>query len=295
MGRGWRVGSLFSGIGGLDLGFERAGFEVVWFCEADGFCRKVLAKHWPGVVCYEDVRALHGLADAEHSGPSRTGREPQPEGALNGAVHAYAEEVDVLIGGFPCQDVSHAGKRAGLEGARSGLWSEFGRLIGELRPRVAVMENVPGLFTLGIDAVLGDLAALGYDAEWATLRASDVGAPHRRERVFIVAYPGGAGCAERVVQRSIRAGAKRADAGEAVDMGGRWPARPGEAQYEWEPPRVVASSRTQSPMGLLPSRLPPGLPRWRRSALQALGNSVVPQVAEIVARRVRDILEAQTS
>lgn len=160
------LGSLFSGIGGLDLGLECAlrdgGFcvETVWQCEADAWCRGILARHWPYAVQFADVRDV---------GPD-------------------APRVDVLCGGFPCQDVSYAGKGAGLAGARSGLWFEFARVVRDLRPRVVVVENVAALATRGLDAVLGSLSEAGYDAVWFDLRASDVGAPHRRERLFIVGY-----------------------------------------------------------------------------------------------------------
>ena len=145
------VGSLFSGIGGFDLGFERAGMRTLWFCEQDVFCQRVLAKHWPGVPCYPDVKQLTG-----------------------GAVAS----VDVLCGGFPCQDISLAGQGAGLAGARSDLWSEFARLISELRPRYVVVENVPALRRRGLHQVLQDLHACGYDAEWDCIPASALGAPH---------------------------------------------------------------------------------------------------------------------
>jgi DNA (cytosine-5)-methyltransferase 1 len=158
-----RVGSLFSGIGGFDLGLERAGgFHTAWFCEQDEFCQHVLAQHWPGVPCYPDITQLRG---------------------------ADVEPVDVLCGGFPCQDLSYAGAGAGLAGARSGLWSEYARLIGELRPRYVVVENVSALLARGLGVVLGDLAALGYDAEWDCIPASAVGAPHQRDRIWLVAYP----------------------------------------------------------------------------------------------------------
>lgn len=160
------VGSLFSGIGGFDLGLERAGFHTSWFCEQDDYCTRVLNRHWPRVPVYPDVTTL-------------TAGEVEP--------------VDVLCGGFPCQDLSLAGKGAGIDGARSGLWSEFARLIGELRPRYVVVENVPALLSRGIWRVLGDLAEIGYDAEWDCLPASAFGAPHRRDRIWIVAYPGGEG------------------------------------------------------------------------------------------------------
>jgi len=155
-------GSLFSGIGGIDLGLERAGMECRWQVEIDPYCRKVLAKHWPDVRRYEDVREV---------------------GSDN------LKPVDLIAGGFPCQDVSVAGKRAGIkEGTRSGLWFEFHRIICELRPSYVIVENVPGLLANGMGRVLGDLAEIGYDAEWEVLSAADVGAPHLRRRVFIVAY-----------------------------------------------------------------------------------------------------------
>ena len=157
-----RVLSLFSGVGGLELGLEWAGVgHTVAQVEKDPYCRAVLAKHWPNATRYDDVCTV---------------------GAHN------LEPVDVICGGFPCQDISYAGKGAGLAGHRSGLWYEFARIVGEMEPRFVVVENVAALLTRGIDQVLGTLADLGYDAEWSTLRASDVGAPHRRERVFLIAW-----------------------------------------------------------------------------------------------------------
>lgn len=161
-----RVLSLFSGIGGFDIGLERAGMQTVAFCEFDPYCQAVLKRHWPEVPIYDDVRTLS--ADTLR----RNGVWP----------------INVIAGGFPCQDLSYAGKRAGIEGERSGLWSQFARLIGEVRPQFAIMENVPGLLSAGHGRVLGDLAALGYDAVWDCVPASSVGAPHRRDRVWIVAY-----------------------------------------------------------------------------------------------------------
>jgi DNA (cytosine-5)-methyltransferase 1 len=170
------AGSLFSGIGGLDLGYERAGFQILWQCEPEPFCRAALAKHWPGVPCFMDVREIHA------------------PGVCGGICENCVPPVDVLIGGFPCQDVSDAGQRKGIDGERSGLWKEYARLIRELRAhglRGVGIENVAGLFVRGIDTVLADLAEIGMDAEWEVVRASDpdIGAPHRRARVFIVAYP----------------------------------------------------------------------------------------------------------
>jgi DNA (cytosine-5)-methyltransferase 1 len=157
------VGSLFSGIGGLELGLEMTGrFKTVWQVEQNEYCRKVLARHWPDATRFEDVRNV----GKENLAP-----------------------VDVICGGFPCQDISSAGKREGIrEGNRSGLWFEYARIVRELRPRYVIVENVSALLSDGLGIVLGDLASIGYDADWQVLSAAGVGAPHLRERVFVVAY-----------------------------------------------------------------------------------------------------------
>jgi DNA (cytosine-5)-methyltransferase 1 len=161
-----RVLDLFSGIGGFSIGLERAGMTTVAFCEIDKKAQLVLKKHWPDVPVFEDVSTL-----------------------TKGLLDERGIAIDVICGGFPCQDISLAGKGAGIEGERSGLWSEFARLIGELRPRYVIVENVSAVLSRGLDRVLGDLASLGYDAEWHCIPASAVGAPHRRDRIWIVAYP----------------------------------------------------------------------------------------------------------
>jgi DNA (cytosine-5)-methyltransferase 1 len=161
------VGSLFSGAGLCDLGFHMAGFRHQFFCESDPFCRSILSRHWPHVPIYNDVREVSGMT---------------------------APKVDILVGGFPCQDVSSAGSRAGIkQGTRSGLWYEYARIISEMRPRWAVIENVKGLLSKGMGIVLSELSSIGYDAEWTCLPAAAVGAPHLRQRIFIVAYPDGCG------------------------------------------------------------------------------------------------------
>lgn len=154
-------GSLFAGIGGIDLGFERAGMVCKWQVEIDDYARRVLAKHWPKVHREKDIRdcGRHNL-----------------------------EWVDVIAGGFPCQDISYAGQGAGLDGERSGLFFEAVRVVRELQPRFVVLENVAALLTRGLDRVLGTLATLGYDAEWHCIPAAAVGAPHIRDRVFVIAY-----------------------------------------------------------------------------------------------------------
>ena len=157
------VGSLFSGIGGIELGLERTGgFKVIWNCEIDAYASAVLKKHWPEVPNLGDITKVD----------------------WNGI-----EKPDMLCGGFPCQDISIAGKKKGIqENTRSGLWWEYARAIRSLRPTFALIENVPELANAGLDVVLSDLASLGYDAEWINLSASDVGAWHKRERIFIIAY-----------------------------------------------------------------------------------------------------------
>jgi DNA (cytosine-5)-methyltransferase 1 len=182
-----KIGSLFSGYGGLDLAVAEAfGAEVAWHCEWDDAPSKILERNFPGVPNFRDVSKVDWAA---------------------------VEPVDILTGGFPCQDLSLAGKRAGLrEGTRSGLWSEFAEAIRVIQPKFVVIENVRGLLSASaysdlefcpwcmgdesgepvlraLGAVLGDLADIGYDAEWTGLRAADAGAPHNRFRIFIVAYP----------------------------------------------------------------------------------------------------------
>jgi DNA (cytosine-5)-methyltransferase 1 len=202
---------LFSGIGGFSLGLERAGMRTVAFCESDAFCRRVLAKHWPGVPIYGDVRTLTAarlaadgiiapLADAiigasgcSHGTafiPGNVLEASKRQEISNGlGIGCNWTGIDLICGGFPCQDISVAGKGAGIGGERSGLWSEFARIIGEVRPRYVIVENVAALLGRGISRVLGDLAALGFDAEWHCIPASAVGAPHRRDRIWIVAHP----------------------------------------------------------------------------------------------------------
>lgn len=159
------VGSFFSGIGGIDLAFSLAGFDVRYQVEIEPFCRMVLKRHapqyWPNAQLFEDIRNV-----GKHNLPA----------------------VDVMAGGFPCQSVSHAGKREGIkEGTQSGLWIEFARVIGELRPRIVFLENVRGILSQDGVRVLSDLASMGYDAQWGIVHASDAGAPHVRPRWFCIA------------------------------------------------------------------------------------------------------------
>ena len=152
---------LFSGIGGFSLGLHWAGFRTAAFCESDPFCRAVLARHWPGVPCYDDVRGLSA---------ARLRADGLPMPAL-------------LCGGFPCQDISAAGPGGGLDGPRSGLWREMVRLVDECRPAWVVVENVLALRVRGADRVLGGLEALGYACWPLVVGAAHAGAPHRRARL----------------------------------------------------------------------------------------------------------------
>lgn len=237
-----KVGSLFSGIGGFDLGLEHAGFTIEWQVEIDEYARRVLAKHWPNVTRYEDIRAIDW-------------RTVTP--------------VDVLCGGFPCQDLSIAGRKAGLkEGTRSGLWFEYAKAIRILRPKYILVENVSGLLVNhAMGRVLGDLAECGYDAEWSSIRASDFGFPHERKRIFLAAYPTGS--------RPLRLQATL----ENLEKGqpeGRW-------LRESSVKSLFAS------MGYCPLsydwRANDEFPDWM-DRLKGLGNAVVPKIVEVLGRMI---------
>lgn len=234
------VGSLFSGIGGLEKGLEdTGGFKTLWQVEIDDYASRVLAQHWPDVARFRDVRDV---------------------GAHN------LVPVDLICGGFPCPPVSRAGAQQASADKR-WLWPEFVRIVSELRPRYALVENVPGLLDGAIGDVLGDLAALGFDAEWEGLPAAAFGAPHIRDRVFIVAYP-------NTVVRSARLG-YRANGARTV-FG------------ECHPPR----QRIWMASGCWPTRMDDGVPsELYRARSECLGNAVVPQVSEWIGRRILEAVE----
>lgn len=236
-------GSLFAGIGGFDLGFERAGLTCAWQVEIDPYCRLVLANHWPGVRRPNDARTFPVGDPADW-------------------------RVDVVVGGFPCQDVSLANPGgAGLDGGRSGLWSEFARVVRILRPRFVVVENVPALLVRGLGRVLGDLAAVGYDAEWDVLPAAVFGLDHRRDRVFVVAYPVGSGPQgdERGVLATGQPLTRHLSRRDCDGSG--------------YPARTVRDCVPRC------GRKRDGLP-GRVDQTTALGNAVCPQVAEWLGRRL---------
>lgn len=240
-----KVLDLFSGIGGFSLGLERAtlpggnpdGFETVAFCEIEEFPRKVLAKHWPDVPCYRDVRELRGRD-------------------CFGA--------NVITAGFPCQDISLSGRGEGITGERSGLWSEVARLVGELRPRFVVLENSPALLVRGFDAILSDLAALWYDAQWHCIPAAYAGAAHLRDRIWIVAYPmqiGGVAAPVGNMDWEVLYQAEWPEVADATGGHVAWAPEPGVARVANGLPNIVD----------------------RRSAL---GNAVVPQIPELIGRAI---------
>ena len=224
---------LFSGIGGFALGFQRAGLQPVAFCERDGFARAVLAQGWPDVPCYDDILTL----TAERL---RRDCVPPP---------------DIVCGGFPCQDISLAGRGAGLRGARSGLWDEMLRLVRECGPDWVVVENVPALRVRGADQVLDGLEAAGYACWPLVVGAAHAAAPHRRARVFLLAHAHRARLEDRVC------GTADPHAILPTERRGGWPAEPGVG------------------------RVAHGVPA-RVDRLRALGNAVVPDVAEMIARAI---------
>jgi DNA (cytosine-5)-methyltransferase 1 len=268
-----KVLDLFSGIGGFSLGLERTGgFKTVAFCEIEPYPRKVLAKHWPEVPCYHDIREL--TADR---------------------LAADGIGVDVICGGFPCQDISVAGKGAGMAGERSGLWSEFARLIGELRPQYAIVENVSALLSRGLADVLGDLAALGYDAEWHCIPASAVGAPHRRDRIWIVAHTSMAHADnQRELQSQGRKCNERGWIGngseDVADADGQG-LQKSETFRRWlgiTLGRFTGLSTERSGWWLSEpdvGRVANGVPS-RVDRLKGLGNAVVPQIPELIGRAI---------
>jgi len=301
-----RVLDLFSGIGGFSLGLERTGgFQTVAFCEINSFCRGVLAKQWAGVPIYDDVQNLDAAT-----------------------LRRDGIAVDVITGGFPCQDLSWAGKRAGIEGEKSGLWSELARLIGDVRPRYAIVENVTNL--LGgpsekrggwFGRVLGDLAAIGYDACWDCIPAASVGAPHVRDRVWIIAKPQHSDAMRQRQHRARRdvrpaelrdeqggdIAALRAAMAHAYGAGCEGPrsAQPKGRRHHsvstggsshvadanGEPmERTSVSWEERNPWETEPDfrrvvdGLPDDLDAERAAAVSAFGNAVVPRIPELIGR-----------
>tara|TARA_R110002051_G_scaffold24381_1_gene60592 strand:+ start:17098 stop:17871 length:774 start_codon:yes stop_codon:yes gene_type:complete len=240
----YTVGSLFSGIGGFELGLEMTGrFKTLWQCEVDPYCRSVLQKHWPDAEMFCDVRTL-GNPDV-------------------------ISPVDIIVGGFPCQDLSmarHGNNGKGLKGEKSGLYVEFIRIIREQKPRGFIIENVPSLVDRGLFTILREIAAFGYDAEWHVVSASAVGAPHKRNRLFVMGYANGTHCQGSGL--SVRVHEKQSN----IDCPGD--TKPCEA---WAAEPDV-------------SRVVDGIPDWTHR-VKALGNAVVPKVSECIGQRMSSILD----
>ena len=235
-------GSLFSGIGGIDLGFEWAGIETKWQVEIDEYCQKLLSIRFPHTEKFTDVRKV--------------------------GVHNL-EKVDIISGGFPCQDISVAGKGAGIEGERSGLWTELHRVISELRPRFAFIENVPMLTIRGGVRVISDLAEIGYDAEWQIVGADDVGAWHRRKRIWIVAY------------------LPNTDSSRRRE---RWRPKPIQEKFDTS---ERSSKRTFSTYWSTEpdvGRVAHGIPK-RVDRLKGIGNAVVPHIPYIIGKRLYELCQ----
>ena len=271
---------LFSGIGGFALAASwvwAGDLELQGFCEIDSYCQKVLKKNFPDVPIYEDITEL------------------QPE---------WFDDIDLLTGGFPCQDISVAGKGEGLEGDRSGLWFEMLRLISGIRPRYALIENVPMLLHRGLGRVVCDLAGIGYDAEWQIISAADLGAPHLRKRIWIAAYPisinggnphrsepsdslEGKGPGEpdraRGGSRTMAYATRVGQSGSGQPIDSRYQAQGREGQATESIDECIGDIWSTEPdLG----RVADGVPK-RVDRLRGLGNAIVPQVAALIMERIK--------
>jgi len=256
---------LFSGIGGFALGtyWAELRFDEHYFSEVDNYAIRVYQQRFPDAIGLGDIRKIRG--------------QDLPKGDW------------ITCGGFPCQDISVAGKGAGLAGERSGLWFEYARLIGEIQPQYAIMENVGALSFRGLDAVLGSLAEIGYDAEWCDIRASDVGAPHRRERIWIVAYPHSVGMERQGAKfQTARTGRTGKDAAYASGEGLEGWEKAVQQEKGWHSDtgydrKKIGSSWKNSQWDSEPNvgRVANGVPS-RVDRLKCLGNSIVPQIAELI-------------
>lgn len=247
---------LFSGIGGFSLGLERAGMDTVAFCEIDENARKVLQKHWPNVMIFEDVRTIN---------------------------LQLLENVDIVCGGFPCQDISEANiNGCGLSGSRSGLWFEYLNIINRIKPKYVIIENVQMLRTKGLDIILQNLDEIGYDAEWHCIQASSVGAPHRRDRLWIIAYPHGFR-REPILGGEIVSCAKKAN--EQDGKVGSWNKSQGR---EHNTPFACIQQFEQSFNESAVIRMDDGVSKRLDIGhrIKQCGNSIVPQIAEMIGREI---------
>jgi DNA (cytosine-5)-methyltransferase 1 len=239
----YTLGSLFSGIGGLEMGLEMTGrFETVWQSEVDPFCQSILERNFVKAKQLGDINEIN-----EHE----------------------IEAVDVICGGFPCQDVSTAGRGAGLDGERTGLFFRAMQIVSEIKPSCVILENVTGLLTKGFERVLGAFQEIGYDVEWNCVSAQSVGYPHKRERIFIIAYPAG------------------------VRLPGPWtlgkPVNSEKNLYREAGRLVDAVQRSALPFLCTEHD---GVDRDTSVAImKALGNAVVPDAAKVAGERALEVLD----
>lgn len=279
MEKPYRVGELFAGIGGIGLGLERTGaFKVVWQVENNKYAIDVLKKHWADVPRWGDVRTF----------------PPEPKGW----------GCDFITAGFPCQDISVAGLGKGLDGERSGLFYETIRILTEVQPRYVLLENVAALLYRGLGKVLSTLYEIGYSSEWYTVRASDVGAPHKRERVFIFAYSDDARTrtprrnnnqarSQAIERRKEHTQPKLSGYSEALPDAAserrerqrafRYAERTAQAAYRKAAKSVTGGIGKVWKTGAGVCRVANGIP-YRVDRIRVLGNAVVPQVAEFMGR-----------
>ena len=273
-----RMLDLFSGIGGFALAASwvwKDELDIVGFCEIEEYAQKVLQKNFPEVPIYQDVQELKGKD---------------------------FKNIDLITGGFPCQDISIAGKGAGIEGERSGLWSEMCRIISEVRPKYAIIENVPMLIHRGLERVLCDLTKIGYDCEWQIIGADDVGAWHKRKRIWIVAYSNrfrknkqqsrirsksiqsirknpntlrqkisNSSSSRRKIGLSKERYRKERDTKKFINNSNRQRGR--KAKHNWTTEPSVGRGAN-------------GIPN-RVDRLKGLGNAIVPQVAKLIMERIK--------
>lgn len=258
---------IFSGIGGFSLGLERAGFKTVAFCEKDKNCQKILKKHWPETPIYEDVKSLDG---------------------------SIFEEIFLIAGGFPCQDISVGGAQKGIGGERSGLWKEYARLINEIKPKYAIIENVERLRKNGLGIVLYDLFALGYNVEWHCITANAIGYPHQRDRIWIIADAGRERFNEYTREkRPLPANEKRANS-SLYSEGKKCEPKPGAIRpilsrgalehfrNSRPDPRAPLSGIRRVTNGV-----PEGLDeKERKERIKQLGNSIIPAMAEFIGKEI---------
>lgn len=259
--------SLFSGIGGLDIALEKHGCTTVAYSDVNEYSNKIMARHFPDAESLGDITKLK--YEVNENGTTYIEQSGTGEGY-------WLPPIDIICGGFPCQDISAAWNGPGITGKRSGLWSNYADAIRGLRPSGILVENVASITKRGLDTVLGDLARLGYDAEWSVLRASQFGATHERKRMFLLAYPNSAGLQEQ--RRSVTATAQQLAAERHGQvLADRPPTDPSVATRAGG--RTIAAAWSAEPSM---DRVVDGLSH-RVDRLRALGNAVVPQVAEHVA------------